>query len=212
MFLGRITLGDNVTIRFVASNTANQSLVYMATMTIGNCTVLIDIELGPNEAKTVSYVISPEKEGFYDVELDGLTGCFYVWPSEEKAARFEVTRLEVLTETEEGMDIPIFVTVSNVGDVEGTYQINLRLEGGDILFYTLYSKNVTLPGGTSEEVQICIEEGLTAGSYQVEVDELIGSFSVVSEPSFWDEIPGFPLKSTILGIAFGLLAVWVLHR
>ena len=205
-------LGDNVTIRFVVTNNNNQSFVYTATMQIGNVTLMIDVELEAYEAKTVSHTITPELVGFYDVEVDGLMGSFYVWPLERKAAEFEVSKLRLFTEIEEGADVTIFVNVSNVGDVEGTYQVDLILEGGDILFYTVYSKNVTLPGEASEEVPLCIEGGLTAGSYQVEVEGLTGSFKVIQEPSFWDEIPGFPYESIVLGLVFGLLAIWFLCR
>ena len=109
---------------------------------------------------------------------------------------------------EEGADITIFVNVSNVGDVEGTYKVDLILEGGDILFYTVYSKNVTLPGGVSEEVPLCIEGGLTAGSYQVEVEGLTGCFTVKPESSSWGNILGFPYESIIIGLVAVIIILW----
>jgi len=199
-------LGDNITIRFVVTNTDNWSFVYAVTMQIGNVTLVIDVELEAYESKTVSHTITPDTVGFYDVEVDGLTGCFYVWPLETKPAEFIVSDLNIITEIEEGADITIFVNVSNVGDVEGTHQVDLKLDGGDILFYTVYSKNVTLPGGASEEVPLWIEGGLTAGTYQVEVEGLTGSFTVVPKPSLWDEIPGFPCESIAIGLTAGALA------
>ena len=205
-------LGDDVTINFTITNTDNQSFVYAVTMQIGNITLMIDVELEAYESKTVSHTITPDTVGFYDVKVDGLTGCFYVWPHEAKPAEFIVSDLNMFTEIEEGADITMFVNVSNVGDVEGTHQVDLILDGGDILFYTVYSKNVTLPGGASEEVPLWIEGGLTAGSYQVEVEGLTGSFKIIPEPSFWDEIPGFPYESIVLGLVFGLLAIWFLYR
>jgi hypothetical protein len=208
----RIELGDNVTIRFVVTNTDNRSFVYTATMQIGDVTLMIDVELEAYEAKTVSHTITPNTVGFYDVKVDGLTGCFYVWSPEEKPAEFEVSELKIFTGIEEGADVTIYVNVSNLSEVEGTHQVDLILEGGDILFYTVYSKNVTLPGGASEEVPLCIEGGLTAGSYQVEVEGLTGSFTVKPESSSWDNIPGFPYESILLGLIFGLLAIWFLYR
>lgn len=208
----RIELGDNVTIRFAVTNTDNRSIVYTVTMQIRDVTLMIDVELEAYEAKTMSHTMTPDTVGFYDVKVDGLTGCFYVWPPEAKPAEFEVSKLNVFTEIEEGADVTIFVNVSNLGDVEGTHQVDLLLEGGDILFYTVYSKNVTLPGGASEEVPLCIEGGLTVGSYQVEVEGLTGSFKVVPKPSFWDEIPGFPCESILLGLVLGLLAICFLYR
>lgn len=203
MIPARITLGDNVTIRFVVTNTNNQSFVYTATMYIGNVTLMIDIELEAYESKTASHTITPDHVGFYNVEVDGLTGCFYVWPLERKAAGFEVSKLRLFTEIEEDVDIPIFVNVSNIGDVEGTHQVDLILDGE-----VVYSENVTLPTGGSEEIPLWIKGGLPAGTYQIEVERLTGSFTVTPEPSLWDIIPGFPYESIMLGLVFGLLIIW----
>lgn len=203
----RIELGDNVTIRFVVTNSNNQSFVYTATMKIRDVTLMIDIELEAYESKTVLQTITPELIGFYNVEVDGLTGSFYVWPPETKVAEFEVSELNMFTEIEEGVDITIFVNVSNVSDVEGTHQVDLILDGE-----VVYSVNVTLPGRASEEVPLRIEGGLMAGTYQVEVEGLTGSFKVTPEPSFWDEIPGFSYESIMLGLVFGLLVIWFLYR
>jgi hypothetical protein len=217
-----VELGENVTISFVVTNTDNQSFVYTVTMQIENITLLVDVELEAYESKALSHTITTDiidvpgvgVPGFFNVTVDGITGSFTVIEPmlPLKPAEFTVSGLNVFTEIEESADVTIFVNVSNLSEVEGTHQVDLILEGGDILFYTVYSKNVTLPGGASEEVPICIEGGLTAGSYQVEVEGLTGNFKVIPEPSFWDEIPGFPYESIILGLVFGLLAIWFLYR
>ncbi|MCW4048530.1 MAG: hypothetical protein NWE89_02220 [Candidatus Bathyarchaeota archaeon] len=203
MIPARITSGDNVTIRFVVTNTDNQSFVYMTTMQIGNVTLMIDVELGAYESKTVSHTITPEHVGFYNVKVNGLTGSFYVWPLETKAAEFEVSKLRLFTEIEEGADITIFVNVSNIGDVEGTHQVDLKLDGE-----VVYSINVTLSSMGSEEVQLWIEGGLPTGAYQVEVEGLTGSFTVTPEPSIWDKIPGFPYTSIIIGLIAIIFILW----
>jgi len=124
-------------------------------------------------------------------------------------AEFTFSDLNAFISIEEGADIAIFVNVSNVGDIEGTHQVDLKLEGGDILFYTVYSINVTLLGGASEEVPLWIEGGLNVGTYQVEVEGLTGSFTVVkTEPSFWDNIPGFPYESIIIGLMAVIIILW----
>ena len=50
------------------------------------------------------------------------------------------------------------------------------------------------------------------GTYQVEVEGLTGCFTVKPESSSWDNIPGFPYESILLGLVFGLLAIWFLYR
>ena len=196
-------LGDDVTINFTITNTDSQPLVYTATLRIENITLTIDVELGPYESKTVSHTMTPDAAGYYLVEVDGLTGGFYVWPLEVETAEFSVSRLRYFKEVEEGADITMFVNVSNVGRVEGTHQLDLMLDGEAV-----YSINVTLPVGASEEVPLFIEDGLTGGTYQVEVEGITGSFTVKSEPSLWDEIPGFPCESITAGLIAAILTLW----
>ncbi len=200
-------LGDNVTIRFVVKNNINHSHVYTVPLQIENETFMIDVELEALGTKTAYYTFTPEIVGFYHVKVDGLTGGFYVWPIETKTAEFKVSRLRLFTEIEEGADITIFVNVSNVGHIEGTHRVDLRLDGE-----VVYSKNVTLPVGASEEVPLLIEDGLTAGAHQVEVEALTGSFTVNARTSFWDMIPGFPYGSIIFGIAAGVFTLLLCTR
>lgn len=52
-------LGDNVTIRFVVTNTLNQSQVYIIPLQIENETITISVELEPLQSKRVSYTLTP---------------------------------------------------------------------------------------------------------------------------------------------------------
>ena len=146
--------------------------------------------------------------GTYEVSVGDFTETFKVRAPLEPA-EFEFSNLSQFISIEEDMDITFFVDVSNVGDIEGTYQVVLILTGGDILFRAEYITDVTLPGGASEEVPLRIHDGLKAGAYQVEVEGLTGSFTVVKpEPSFWDKIPGFPYESIIIGLIAVIIIIW----
>jgi hypothetical protein len=146
--------------------------------------------------------------GTYEVSVGDFTETFIVRAPLEPA-EFEFSNLSQFISIEEDMDITFFVDVSNVGDIEGTYQVVLILTGGDILFRAEYITDVTLPGGASEEVPLWIHDGLKAGAYQVEVEGLTGSFTVVKpEPSFWDKIPGFPYESIIIGLIAVIIIIW----
>jgi hypothetical protein len=89
-------------------------------------------------------------------------------------ALFVVSDLNLPVEIEKGVEITIFVKVSNVGEVEGTYKVDLTVEGE-----VVYSESVTLSGGETKEVPLWIVEGLSEGAYHVEVNGLEGSFEVV---------------------------------
>jgi len=185
---------DNVIIGLDIENIHSQSFTYIVTMQIGELTLLVDVELGAYESMTVSRTLTMNTIGYFNVTVDGLTGSFEV-KAPPKPAEFTVSDLSQFICIEEGADITIFVNVSNVGDIEGTHQVDLKLDGE-----VVYSINVTLPGGATEEVPLWIEGGLTVGTYQVEVEGLTDSFTVESKPSFWDEIPGFPYESIVIGL------------
>jgi len=163
-------------------------------MQIGELTLLVDVELGAYESMTVSRTLTMNTIGYFNVTVDGLTGSFEV-KAPPKPAEFTVSDLSQFISIEEGADITIFVNISNIGDIEGTHQVDLKLDGE-----VVYSINVTLPDGATEEVPLWIEGGLTVGTYQVEVEGLTDSFTVEPKPSFWDKIPGFPYESIILGL------------
>jgi len=195
-------LGDNVTIRFVVKNPLNQSQVYTIPLQIKTETITISVELEALQSKRVSHTITPEIVGFYRVRVDDLTDVFYIWPPNPKAeAEFKVSILRIM-EVEEGMDITIFVEVINTGDAEGTHQVDLKVNGEAV-----YSENVTLPAEASKEVPLLIEGGLTAGTYEVEVNRLVSSLTVDPHLSFWDKIPGFPYYSIIVGLIIVVLVL-----
>jgi len=50
----RVQVGDDVTISFDIENIDNQSFTYIVTMRVGELTLLVDVELGAYESKTVS--------------------------------------------------------------------------------------------------------------------------------------------------------------
>jgi hypothetical protein len=127
-------------------------------------------------------------------------------------AIFVVSDLNLVVETEEGAVITIFVNVSNVGEVEGGYPIDLKVEGE-----VVYSEDVTLAGGETKEVPLWITDGLPEGTYHVEVNGLEGSFEVVraAKPTggggLTDLVPQAIILSLILLTGFFLLLRFALR-
>jgi hypothetical protein len=127
-------------------------------------------------------------------------------------AIFVVSDLNLFVETEEGAVITIFVNVSNVGEVEGGYPVDLKVEGE-----VAYSEDVTLAGGETKEVPLWIMEGLPEGTYHVEVNGLEGSFEVVrvAKPvggGLTNLVPQAIILSLILLTGLFLLLRFALHR
>jgi hypothetical protein len=200
--------GDEVTIVLDIENSDSQSFTYIVTMQIGELTLLIDVELGAYESKTVSRTITQDIPGDYIVTVDGLTGSFTV-KAPPKPAEFVFSNLRIFypgvipPEVEAGQTVTITVSieVENVGELEGGRTVELKVDGE-----VIDSKGVTLEGGASATVLFELTRG--EGTHEVEVVGFTDSFTVNPLPSFWDKIPGFPYESIILGLIAVIIIIW----
>ncbi len=117
---------------------------------------------------------------------------------EPDPAEFEVTDLSVdPSEIVPGESVMVVATVQNVGDTEGTEQLDFDIEGeivneqnvGDSTFEEVtegetVTEQVTVPPGESTTVSISVTRELT-GTFNVSVADRSVSFEVVRE---WNEI------------------------
>ena len=198
--------GDEVTISLDIENIDSQSFTYIVTMQIGELTLLIDIELGAYESKTVSRTITQDIPGDYSVTVDGLTGNFTV-KTPPKPAEFEFSNLRIfypgVTPPEVEKDQTVTVTVSieaeNVGELEGSRTVELKVDGE-----VIDSKEATLRGGASATILFELTRG--EGTYEVEVEGFTESFMVNAKPEPEPGgIPGFPYVSIIIGLLIALV-------
>lgn len=109
-------------------------------------------------------------------------------PEEERGvsspAEFEVSNLSVSpSEVKPGGTVELSINVSNIGDVPGTYTVELKVDDT-----TEDTKDVTLDGGKSTTVSFRIERE-HEGTFNVSLAGLVGSFRVGEEilPANWDE-------------------------
>lgn len=112
-----------------------------------------------------------------------------------RPAEFEVSDLEITPEeVEEGEEVTITATVTNIGEEEGSHTVELKIDGE-----VVDSEAVTLAGGAS--AMISFEVTRSAGTYQVEVDGLTGSFTVTAPTVAWLR-PGY-VAGILIVVAFG---------
>jgi uncharacterized membrane protein len=180
-----IEAGESVSISVDITNTGNLEGTYTLTLLIdGAVEATKDVTLAGGATASVTFRITKNVAGTYGVEVDGLTGSFQVTePTEppttppEEFAEFTITSLTIIpSEVLVGDQVAIIVDVQNVGNVEGTYTLTLQING--VLTQT---RDVTLAGGASETVTFIVVENVE-GTYNVEVDGLTGSFTVVAPP------------------------------
>jgi len=96
-------------------------------------------------------------------------------PAHFVASSLNIVPFEVKTEE----TVTISLNVTNDGEVVGTYLVELKINGN-----TIDSKAVTLEGGQSEPVSFAVNAS-EAGTYEVTVSSLSGSFTVVKSSIWW---------------------------
>ena len=120
--------------------------------------------------------------GYYTVEVDGLTGSFVVLntlkPDEVELSELEALGRQALIHDDEGRPIVegeyvIFsVLVKNIGETEGAYTVEFKVDGE-----TTDTYNWTLAAGRGHRALVYYE-ALNAGTYQVSVGNLTETFTV----------------------------------
>lgn len=129
------------------------------------------VELGPGKNTTVSFTVSQDKSETYTVEVEGLSETFSVL----KPAKFEVSDLLVApSKVGPGENVTVTVDVANVGEVQGNYTVDLKVDG-----VAEKSRNVTLNGGENTDVSFTIQRKEIKFHF-VEIGNLASRFEVVS--------------------------------
>jgi len=84
------------------------------------------VTLNPGESADVSFSIKPAEVGTYTVKIGDLTGQLLVHPQPE--AVFSLTNLVISpAEIYLGETASVSVTVTNIGDIAGTYVMVLEV-------------------------------------------------------------------------------------
>ena len=122
-------------------------------------------------------------------------------------------------EVDIGEEVTISAKVANTGDVEGTYEVTLKING--VIEET---KKVDVDAGASKMVTFTTAKDV-AGTYSVAVDGLSGSFTVKEKPAPPEEIPpeevppvkvpiNWPLIGGIIAgvVIVGLLVLFLVRR
>jgi len=171
-----ITPGESVETTATVENTGDLEGSFDAELEVDGETVdSQSVTLGGGESTTVSFDRSFSDAGDYDISVSGETaGTVTVL----EPASFEVTDAALAdNEIVEGDAVETTATVENTGDLEGTYEAELEVDGE-----TVDSESVTLDGG--ESTSVSFDRSFSdAGSYDVSVgDETAGTLDVLTPP------------------------------
>ena len=84
------------------------------------------ITLNPGQSGEVGFTVTPATAKSYSVNVDGLNGSFNVL--EVPLAEFQVSNLVINpAQVYVGETVSISVTVTNIGNISGTYEVTLEV-------------------------------------------------------------------------------------
>ena len=171
-----IGIGDSITVSATAANIGDEAGEFSLELFVNNQRrETKNIQLDGGKTTSVQFEIVENAEGDYTVKLGTLTTSFRITSEAQsvKPAEFQVTDLTVNPSSvlvDEAVEI--LVKVTNVGEATGSYTLNLKIDG-----VTRDTRDVTLVGQANEVVEFEVTE-TNAGTYNVEIDGVAGSFIV----------------------------------
>ena len=167
---------DAATVNISADVTSlsNEAATYVATLWIDDTVEAgQDIALEAGETKAVSFTVTREAAGRYEVRLDRSYGSFSISEAVEAPAAFGPSILTISPSyVKTGEEVTISVIITNTGDLSGSYEVTLKIDN-----VVAATKEITLAGHTSQTVTFSTSKDI-AGTYSVTVDGLSGTFVV----------------------------------
>ena len=169
-------VGENITVTATATNIGDQSGSFSLDLLVnGEKRETRDIKLDSGKTTIEEFEVREGTEGTYEVKIGDKTVTFEITSEapEIKPAEFQVKDLVINPSSVlAGEIVDISITVTNVGEASGSYSAALTIDGVNV-----ETKSVTVSGGATAVVEFGVTEA-TAGTYNVAVDNLSGSFSV----------------------------------
>jgi hypothetical protein len=216
---GEVEIDENVTISVLVKNTGDLFGSYILALMINSEVVATkEVSLAGHGSVTVSFTVSKEVDGVYAISINGLTGRFTVTappvvveplPADIFTSYLSVTPAKVET----GDTVTISVLVTNRGGQEGTYLVQLKIDGS-----VVETERVTLAADASQTVMFTTSQNM-GGIYLVDIDDLSASFTaekpVIEEEvvvgTNWALIGGIIGGVVVIAIVVGLL-LWRRRR
>ncbi len=178
----QINTGESVTVSVKVANTGNITGDHQAVLKLnGAAQETKSVSLSPNTNTMVSFNLKGGESGTYSVDIETLHTSFTVTGM---PAKFEVKGLSISpAEINPGEFTVISITVTNNGESEGKYLLNLKINTSIV-----ETREIEITGKASQEVMLKVKSD-APGKNIVEIDGLTGSFIVRGEAAPPAQIP-----------------------
>lgn len=200
--------GQQLTVNTKVSNQGDLSGTTQITLRVNGQTVETnDITLGGGLGQEVTFTFTPQNPGTYALEVNGNTATLTVTDhfSTSRPAKLSVNSLNLSNaEAKIGDEVLITVTAANAGDVEGTFNINLKINGNIV-----DARQISLKGGQSEQLTFTTRQD-SQGTYAVDVEGTKNEFIVIPGLTDNPRIINWWTIGAIICASFSVLTVAVL--
>jgi PKD repeat protein len=169
--------GDSVTVSVKVTNVGEEAGNYTVEFLVdGEVEATEAVQLGGGNYTVLSFVLSREEVGSYNVEVDGLSTALLV-ALPPMPAEFILKNLVVEpAEIEPGENVTVSVIVENIGEEAGSYNVTLTVNEEELSY-----EDVQLDGGGEIDV-VFLLTAFDAGDYNVTVNGVTSYFTVFAPP------------------------------
>ncbi len=205
-------IGESIVISANVRNRSKETATYVATLWVdGTIEAGQDIALEAGETKPVSFTVTREAVGSYEVRFNRLYDSFIIStePIESDVAEAPATFVpSILTvspsQVEPGEEVTVSVTITNTGDLSGSYEVIIMIDN-----VVEGAEEVTLVGHTSQTVTFSVQREVI-GNYSVTVDGLSESFEVGTPASLRPVVPynWWAIGGAIIGVIGIFIFIW----
>jgi len=163
--------GDAVVVSATLTNAGGTEGEYVAELSVNGVTEQSEtLALGPKSSQPLSFTLTKNEPGRYDVQLGELTASFTILG----AGNLEISPFEV----EVGQPVTVSADLHNVAETEATYHCCLLYQGKEVT-----AKDVTVTANSREKVTFTWAPA-ASGTYGVELLGLSGSLKVFKPAEF----------------------------
>ncbi len=171
---GEVNIGEAVTVRASVANTGNLEGEYTVTLKVnGEVAATQKVALAGGGSTTVSFTVTRDAAGTYEVDVNGQQAAFNVWAVGPVEPEFVLKSLAVFPyETTYGEAAVISVVAENKGDAAVTRTVVFKIDG------TVMSTQEVSLAPRSEKTVEYTAANCEPGVHAVDVNYLQASFNV----------------------------------
>jgi hypothetical protein len=202
----KVDAGQSVSISVKVSNSGDLTGTYDVNLKVNGVSEKINqITVAGSESQTAYFSVVRNDPGKYTVDINGLTGEFFIISVIPPNATFSIGQLTITpVEAKLGEIIAISAVISNTSEYDGIYSAKLKINN-----IVLVTKEISVSAGDSEIVSFDTSQS-EVGVYTVEIGDASGTFTIKASQNVAPRVINWWLIGGIIGIVVAVATfVWL---